>query len=1063
MMAAVAERSLDPDFDLDASGAQPRSGGKRQITRNRTSYSCQACRRRKVKCDKQHPVCSGCLKSNEECIYGKQDDTASNVAASDLTAGSKRRSSFTPNVREAPAASSTFDTSNAVVLGLQQQLERLTNLMESMRRDSTHSGSTRGGPLTPNSQSSQRGSTSENSERRTTDDSPDSSQSQTDLSQTLSAMELSKRREDLRSHSKGHFLSDLEGELEQLKYLIRGPHAIPTEQQVPNSAPLEHSDCNMPRPAPDARALVDEPIDIHHYQRLEKHNHHGDCGYCYAKSGDKSTLLMPKRLKNLDTRGEALDITTGMPTEAQSNVLFRAWLSGVYPLQPMFPLRLVFKRYWRFWEWKHSIDSLTTGEVETADMLVLPSLFAIWYTGALSLSLPAFQRIFPGAERATVCAYYHDQCIRMLNMVSFPGHNQTWLLAALVMLQSAPCGEEEPLQNSSYVNMLVRLAQAQGIHREPSLAGLHSYDAEIKRRVWWEIVQLDTSLAVSCGFSTCSSDDNADARLISPVKEMFLGSEEEKKMLTELAETWLKREPLDDAFGESSSVISVPALVARAYSQIALTTRKIIAMHMRTKPVTKGDLTEMNIAISVTEGEVRNVINSIPTKGAPELGFIPERSNASAADFDNDPSLESTITEDEMTYWTGILVDDKKVPLSRFYRHRTAAFHRWARIYLSMMCDKMHCIAYAPFLKNNHSKLWAGGRQCALHHTSSYFRKFISLADDPAMAAFRWSWAGTAQPMHAAIILLVDLYERPRSVEAARSRALIDQVFALSAPEAGIVGGGNGATYQRPFREGGSDAWELLRNLRATAWRKAGLEPNFLWTENQQITIGVARALTTEDKVAQAMREDLMWEDKELGPPETRIAVSGALSQLHETLHNRDLAHARETHKADSDDIWKAALSHDTTATNTTQSHRLEGQQPMPFRLRSRPVPASPAPQQGYLTHLNAGHYDGALPLHMVDGHVRGAIGVAQGHDEISDVADGLGVSKAGQLYAAPTQSEPMAGQQQSHIQPMDDGMIAADNTGAEFDFDWKAWDAAFNHYTGFTDLMMLDDVSAWE
>lgn len=64
--------------------------GHRQITRNRASYSCHTCRRRKVKCDKVrgisarlesptsanlflrtkvHPVCGNCAKNETECVY----------------------------------------------------------------------------------------------------------------------------------------------------------------------------------------------------------------------------------------------------------------------------------------------------------------------------------------------------------------------------------------------------------------------------------------------------------------------------------------------------------------------------------------------------------------------------------------------------------------------------------------------------------------------------------------------------------------------------------------------------------------------------------------------------------------------------------------------------------------------------------------------------------------------------------------------------------------------------------------------------------------------------------
>ena len=41
----------------------------RTITRARPSLSCYACRRRKIRCSKQHPTCETCLKVSEECIY----------------------------------------------------------------------------------------------------------------------------------------------------------------------------------------------------------------------------------------------------------------------------------------------------------------------------------------------------------------------------------------------------------------------------------------------------------------------------------------------------------------------------------------------------------------------------------------------------------------------------------------------------------------------------------------------------------------------------------------------------------------------------------------------------------------------------------------------------------------------------------------------------------------------------------------------------------------------------------------------------------------------------------
>lgn len=48
---------------------QLRPAATRQIHRNRASYSCHGCRRRKIKCDRSHPTCANCLKNDDVCTY----------------------------------------------------------------------------------------------------------------------------------------------------------------------------------------------------------------------------------------------------------------------------------------------------------------------------------------------------------------------------------------------------------------------------------------------------------------------------------------------------------------------------------------------------------------------------------------------------------------------------------------------------------------------------------------------------------------------------------------------------------------------------------------------------------------------------------------------------------------------------------------------------------------------------------------------------------------------------------------------------------------------------------
>lgn len=954
------------------------------------------------------------------------------------------------------------------IAALEQQVSRLTTLLEHLRNDVSpvppHSSMS-----PPDSDSSRFGRDSDNASH--SDGSRPSYSAHTEqslINHSLSRLDLSQPAPSLYKHRQD-FLDNIRDELQHLRHLVRGGDSLPVLPRGNEPADTEHTDCNGPRDQADADALLDDALDFHDFQGRPKGSAKDFCWPCHVQSGDKSTLLRSHRLRKIDRDHARFDLMTAVPSQKQSNVLFRSWMTSVHPVLPTSPIRMTITRYLRFWEWKVDIEKGLTEDSASPDLLFMPMLFAMWYTGALSLSKICFGRLFPGTTRASVCSQLHDQCVRALAMISFPGNGQTWPLAAFVTLQSVPCSEEEPLQSSDYMNLMVRYSQALGNHREPTLAALHPFDAETRRRVWWQILQLDTSLAVSSGFPASTSESTADARPVSLVKEMFIGSDEEKTFLDLSSSAWRKIESVDEPFGKQESILSVSALVQRTYATIALATRKIVAIHMRTKPVSVEDLREMNLAITTAEDEVRVVINSIPTKGVPELGFTPTEPAVYVPE-DTDLMLESLPTDAEITFHTGILTEPLPGPIGRFHRQRLAAFHKWSRIWLSMMCDKMHCIAYAPFLKNVNSKLWSGGRQCALHHCSAFFRKFISLATDPTLEPFRWNWPGTAQSMHAAIVLLVDLYERPFSVEAARSRTLIDQVFSLSAPENGIIGGPDGVSAQRPMREGGADAWEMLRNLRASAWKKAGLDPDVLWTEEQQIHVGAAQPLTAEQRIARSIREDTMYDTVSNGDDTSlNRAVNTMLSGVN--FPNSDGSNG-------------ATNGHKPSDTSTKAPARLPGQQAMPFPLRKKhkAQATATAPAPGTIPHIEANRYQGNLPDEVQDSQTYASIGGHRPYPQIfcTEPAAAPHNKHNGEANAPPIHAANINGRgadtsrstdqhQQSETsaqrdvtmghngtQALANGVSQGDgnSTDVEFDFDWNAWDAVFNQYGGYADFM---------
>lgn len=253
-------------------------------------------------------------------------------------------------------------------------------------------------------------------------------------------------------------------------------------------------------------------------------------------------------------------------------------------------------------------------------------------------------------------------------------------------------------------------------------------------------------------------------------------------------------------------------------------------IQLGTKPVTGRDMEELRSILVDLQFQLNSLINRIPLAQHPNS-------------FGSTSPGKSARTAPQGRIEKGLLPDDGPGGCSEQYHTPVlVAFHKWARILLSLFLDKAFCVAYQPFLKNAKSRIWPTARQGALRHCHGFMEKFIALATDPDFQPFQWSWPGNHQPMHATMIMLIDLYERPSSPEALRSRAFIDKIFSISGPDGGVVGGEDGVTTARPLKDGGREAWDMMRRLREKAWQKAGLDPRQYWTEQAQIQAGVAHS-----------------------------------------------------------------------------------------------------------------------------------------------------------------------------------------------------------------------------
>ncbi|EXJ61866.1 hypothetical protein A1O7_02296 [Cladophialophora yegresii CBS 114405] len=1094
---------------------------KRHITRNRTSYSCITCRRRKVKCDKTRPVCGGCQKANEQCLY---HDDMTPAAAEVLTnedtgqGWKKRKSSLAEQesleMLAAPADSTTRPTD---LKAIEEQLQRLTRMVDALRHGTTNGNDLRWKELlTPQQSGSDSGSEGPLHRPSMTLDmfqsgNHGSTKEPADLSTPLSTLKLNngEARED-------PFWNHLSDELDQLNHLMRRRDNTYAISLSPEHKPCDSTrDCVPPveeGPEPEADDFwasndFHKDAGIKTFESLDLENNHS---ICRMLAFTKSSLLQNIPLKC--SPAAAVDqLTQGLPTRAQSNVLFRCWLSGVYPVVGIFLPSDISQKHEEFWD-----DREANGAAESRrpNLDFLTALYAVWYAGSLSISPKGLRQWFPHTSRASLSTQFHDHTVFCLLLGSFKRNMSLYKLAALVLLQTITVAEEEPLQSSLYLALIVRLALSMGLHREPTLFELSVNEEGMRRRLWWQIIQLDIFNVVASGYPSQISEKFCDTRVICEDRDAFLPDGTGEVASTHPSPRAV-RPPSETSNGGTPNATSFRTLmlVARGKSILACALRSVVAIHLETKKLTNEDIQEMKRIITEVGDHIHGIIKAIPSKGMPEMGFSPDvPKDAQHRGSASDALMGSPITSTDIAYYKTSPNDtDPSWPLASFHRQKQAAYNKWARVSLSMLVDKIHCVAYAPFLKNTKSRLWGVGRQCALHSCHSFLRKFISLATDPDLEAFRWSWPALYGPLHAVLIILVDLYERPASVEAPRSRELVDKVVGLAAPESGIVGGPDGYTVQRPLREGGVEAWDMLRGLRSAAWQRAGLDPTVLWTEEDQLAVGVATPLTEAQRIAQSLREDSIYEGQ-------ATAEVGSLWMDNIKPTEQDVRYMVKLPQGEFDNEGGAA-GESFRCTRTARNKflqgierdarmdagkglaRREGQAKMPFPLSGKMAKCS-----GKAAAADA------PPVHVLDMHAHVPRPEGGPRSCPSRVSSYLAQTEAtngtqslhetsrapeqsswdlspsnGVTHTSPVTSDPLTQRHASGVVHVNghtdehgihipgsqaeqshrdqgstyDGLHESD-TDMDLGFDWERWDAVFGQYSGFTDLMDDITMSAW-
>ncbi|RAL16994.1 uncharacterized protein BO97DRAFT_382174 [Aspergillus homomorphus CBS 101889] len=842
-----------PASASSSSTAAPRAGklGARQITRNRASYSCHTCRRRKVKCDKVHPICGNCIKNETECIYNvsaSKDAEARNEQEKDGH-GVKRRRGSSQQLKEEDIddlqsvyghlSQSGSSEQRLGSQGIEARLDKLTSMIERLSKTNSQAldpsekllllqnaglESSNGEPRLANAAASKAShSARSDSPRRVADSSGDEfpipAGHATDLVDPVGSLNLGhlSLEDGGRSRYVGTtYWAYISHEINELNQLLRVQNRSHNER-ASNDTSVE-----------DTTTETTEATPNHHWKPAP--DDLGELAADKASGGEKfqKSVLFPSgespSVKDKVVEPEMLE---NMPTKRQSHILYKGFMSGIHAITPVIHPPTIHKLYYSFWDW---YDSSSYSGDPCPDPSFIPLLYAIWYGGSVTISLRTIKAEFGASSRSTLSKAYNDEVTRWLTKISFPRSPSLQGLAAYLLVQTILAKEEEPLTSSLFVSLAMRVAQTMGLHRDPANFGIGPCEAEYRRRIWWHIVHMDGVVAMSSGLPPLVSDENYwDVRDSSEVKDTLLGTPEAEKY-ERLVMTGLRLPdtPDDPTICGGPSMVNVYYLAARGKYTMARAVRRILKIQLGTKPLTRRDMEELRSTLVELQQNLNSIISRIPEAEATEVSSVPSNRSWSTS------SLAENRNNDVELPGEG----PNGCP-EQYHSPVLVSFHKWARIVLSLFIDKAFCVAYQPFLKNAKSRIWPAARQSALRHCHGFMEKFVSLATDPDFQPFQWSWPGNHQPMHATMIMLIDLYERPYSLEAPKSRAYIDRIFSMTGPDGGVVGGEDGISTQRPLKDGGREAWDMIRRLRQQAWQRAGLDPHRLWSEQAQIQAGV--------------------------------------------------------------------------------------------------------------------------------------------------------------------------------------------------------------------------------
>ncbi|KAL4925278.1 transcription factor domain-containing protein [Aspergillus undulatus] len=226
--------------------------------------------------------------------------------------------------------------------------------------------------------------------------------------------------------------------------------------------------------------------------------------HSHSVAAKSATLLTPQ---------PTIDLSVLYPDPSTVALLWQKYLEVVDPLVKTFHIP--------------SVQRLVVKAIRGRDNLDLIAqclLFAIYYATIASIS-PAICRIEFEEERPALLKRYRTGVEYLLSQMDLRGStNMTVLQAFTIYLTTGRCDEDGP-DVYALVGLAVGMALKMGLNRDGEALGQSPFEVEMRRRLWWQLLILDTRVAEDHQSEPCILESSFNTRLPSNIASANLHPE----------------------------------------------------------------------------------------------------------------------------------------------------------------------------------------------------------------------------------------------------------------------------------------------------------------------------------------------------------------------------------------------------------------------------------------------------------------------------------------------------------------------------------------------------------